>query len=748
MWRCGRGIVWAVSVIVLVCCVSHLVEGGAGLQDMDSVEKREKVLQEVSELSTGNLGTACVSGPGYRLAKAPLRFPRFDTARQKVDLLARILKDSLKFRDTRLLETMVSNLLLSDEEIEAARVLVKNEATRLPESLTHARANRSQFPPTQDPPKATTDTQLQAAIVMEKPWYEDAYNETWAAQNATKFQKNLKPPVFMGWWTFPYFDCGSRRWLLSYTVPLSLDVPPEAAPRASPQSSGRNTRTSPQIKDMGMLSVDVDVTPLDINQCDLEADPPDSQLSYFLGTHKCDRNSSVCVFSPGHGWTRGGYKCQCKENFFARNKTFNGTLVEVAWQSKIESKDPTYDLLYVCRPCRPECPGCHNDQPCMAHYNWPFRIALLTISILCILFTIVLMGMVYHYRSVKVFRLASPTFLCLCLIGCAIMYFEMAAIFPVLDMYSCVATKWTRHLGFCITFSSLLMKTWRVSLTYRVKSAHKIKLTDKQLLQWLTPVLLIMLIYLGCWTISATPRAEDIKDYNGLRFKQCQYNWWDHSLAVGDMLFLMWGVKVCFSVRKAESFFDEATYISWAVYNIAVVNIVMVSFHLLIFPNAGPDIKYLLGFLRTQFSTSVTILLIFGPKFYRIIKGTGDQYDNRARAKGVTASFSLNGLGVMNDEPADLYQENEELKEEIQKLAAQMEFMKIVHMEMNNRHLKPKPGGYFSEKNSVMSSAQSPGGKTNPNHPASAAAKMDCSGGNENSSVRLSPAAELASERV
>ncbi|MPC64154.1 putative G-protein coupled receptor [Portunus trituberculatus] len=35
------------------------------------------------------------------------------------------------------------------------------------------------------------------------------------------------------------------------------------------------------------------------------------------------------------------------------------------------------------------------------------------------------MALVYHYRSVKVFRLASPTFLCICLIGCIIMYFEV-----------------------------------------------------------------------------------------------------------------------------------------------------------------------------------------------------------------------------------------------------------------------------------------------------------------------------------
>lgn len=66
-----------------------------------------------------------------------------------------------------------------------------------------------------------------------------------------------------------------------------------------------------------------------------------------------------------------------------------------------------------------------------------------------------------------------------------------------------------------------------------MKSAHKVKLTDKQLLQWMVPILLVMLIYLGTWTISDTPTAEVIKDNSGLKFKQCVYNWWDHSLALG-----------------------------------------------------------------------------------------------------------------------------------------------------------------------------------------------------------------------
>lgn len=49
-------------------------------------------------------------------------------------------------------------------------------------------------------------------------------------------------------------------------------------------------------------------------------------------------------------------------------------------------------------------------------------------------------------------------------------------------------------------------------------------------------------------------------------------------------------------------------------------------------------------------------------KVIRVLRGQGDQWDSRARARGVTASFSLNGIGLVPEETTDLYQENEELK--------------------------------------------------------------------------------------
>lgn len=62
--------------------------------------------------------------------------------------------------------------------------------------------------------------------------------------------------------------------------------------------------------------------------------------------------------------------------------------------------------------------------------------------------------------------------------------------------------------------------------------------------------------------------------------------------------------------------------------------------------------------------------------------------------------------------------------------------MKIVHMEMNNRHIKPKVGGYFSQN--AVNSTQSPVGKA-------IYMKFDSS---DSPTSRISPAAELVSERV
>lgn len=451
-----------------------------------------------------------------------------------------------------------------------------------------------------------------------------------------KFSPSPPNASFRGWWTYPYYSCNKSRWLLSYSV-------------AIPPTSRHGIR--------GFLSIDVDVSDLQVNQCDrsrkfeevtprsgggggegrvkaryetffqknavifVNTEDNEKEIEAFLGSHKCHAETMNCdnrnypfinnklllhpggsageagaggsgshampgLYTPSYAssansmWVRGAYQCTCKAGYYSMRHPhgFNGTLMEVSYLEYLANVSHIYATTFVCYKCAPGCDSCDSPAPCLATYNWPFRIALLTISVLCAAFTIGLAFYMFAHRKVKVFKVASPIFLMITLLGCATMFLEMAAIFPILDQYSCIATKWTRHMGFCVTYTALLMKTWRVSLTYRVKSAHKVKLTDQQLLQWMVPILLVMLIYLGTWTLSATPYAEVIRDSLNLKFKQCSYNWWDHSLAIGEVLFLAWGIRVCYNVRNAESLYNEARLISYAIYNIALVNTAMVAF--------------------------------------------------------------------------------------------------------------------------------------------------------------------------
>uniref|UniRef100_A0A336LQJ2 Phosphodiesterase n=1 Tax=Culicoides sonorensis TaxID=179676 RepID=A0A336LQJ2_CULSO len=689
---------------------------GAANQVLSTQNIIEESLQTIHDIQINNIGKSCHI-ESYRSLKIPLNTEIFSGAREKADLVAVVLQDVGLGRHNGLMDALVKGLL-SDPQVIGARALTTNLSSGAISSFVYwkkqvgtlnglIRVDESDFVIGMKPDNSY-------------PWFEDPISSP--GLRSAKFAPSPPNMSFKGWWTYIYYSCSQKQWMLSYSVVIS--------------PGGRHgTR--------GFLSIDIDVSDLKVNQCENEYRKNDyfsvsdtqssnslypqfSRNSYFKqnedsftigvfhNTHKCHKSSMKCEYKPHLGkssltfsnWVRGAYQCICKTGYFSYKHPhgINGSIMEYAYQEYMENRSTLYTNEFVCLRCAPGCETCSGPEPCLASYNWPFRITLLTFSVICGVLTLALAIYMFQHRKVKVFKVASPIFLTITLLGCAIMYLEMAAIFPILDKYSCIATKWTRHMGFCLTYTALLMKTWRVSLTYRVKSAHKVKLTDKQLLQWMVPILLVMVIYLGTWTLSATPYADKITDQNGLIFKQCSYNWWDHSLAIGEVLFLAWGIRVCYNVRNAESMYNEARLISYAIYNIALVNTTMVAFHLLIFPQAGPDIKYLLGFIRTQLSTSVTVALVFGPKIIRVLRGQGDQWDKKSRFRGITASFSLNGVGLVADETTDLYQENEELKEEIQKLAAQIEFMKIVNMEVNNRHLKPKPGGFFT--------IQSPMGKS------------------------------------
>lgn len=671
----------------------------------DQFERREDLLNRIHDITTNNIGTLCHQ-KRFQMVHFPIAIKDLSTRQDDFVLMSRFLGHGpYLLKDESLLRSMLKILLLEDKKVDKVHVV-------LFDSQKAISAKRSSGPNNLN--KVHFEEKPLNDDLRSMPWYIDRYaSHSWLSDNFISDRRlsGLEGHPYSGasnvsnWWTYPYFSCQKVAWSISFIAPID------------PTSLINNAS--------GLIVFDRLLSGLDLNQCEINKASMDHSgnrieepqlfhaeevprtsgmvINHFHGTHKCHRDTSTCSFDPGHGWTRGGYFCRCKSGFFGTtgSTSFNGSLVELAWNDKLHEGSDAYDLLYRCQPCAEGCTTCLDASPCLAHYNWIFRWALLVISILCVFLSLIFIPLVFKFRKYKVFKLASPMFLCITLVGCAIMYLEMVAIFPYLNMPSCIATKWTRNMGFLVTYSALLMKTWRVSLTYRVKSAHKLKLTDNQLLQWFFPILLVMVIYLCSWTFSDPPQAVFIEDSQGLKFKQCHFGWWDGILSTGELVFLLWGVRVCVSVRKARTHFGEAKLIRWSIYNIATVNLVMVSIHVLLFPHAGPDMKYFLGFLRTQMSTTTTIILVLGTKFWRVFKGTANDLDDQLRAKGNSACMFSIPVEDQHDEPKDLSSENEELKEEIQKLASQIQYLRIVGMLTANFHIKNKKEGYFSEENAV-----------------------------------------------
>ncbi|OQV15352.1 putative G-protein coupled receptor [Hypsibius exemplaris] len=583
-----------------------------------------------------------------------------------------------------------------------------------------------------------------------------------------------------------YYSCPTERWLAKMAFPLNL-------------THGKDESDHVFRSQSSVMVLAVDITDWDIYQCN-ELDIKNAKtavtvapsagiddaipraptttttrshhaklIDQFAGSAKCHRDTNDCIFHPGFGWRKASYSCRCRAKYYplANDQLLPGgggaspppgvLANDTQWGITAAAvvvpigasgyggsgllmlaDDEARGLAVECAHCRRDCDACTNGLPCFYVFNRPLRILLLSVAVLCIICTLALGIFIHKYRRVKVIRVASPKFLCITLLGAAVMYSETIAIFfeDQPDIYVCMAIEWTRHLGFLITYSSLFMKTWRISGLFRVKSAHKIKLSDKQLLQWMCPILLIMIIYLASWSAGAPAAPEILENESKLKYPQCAYGWWDHCLVVGNVVFLVWGIRVCYRVRKAESYFNEAKFISFAIYNIAGANAIFLLLHLVVYPQASPDIKYVFAFVRIQLSTSVTVFLVFCPKVLAICRGQGENFEFHDRP-GAQIPLNINGT-ISNDDVIDVFQENEDLKDEIQKLASQIEWMKIVHMNMGNRHLKAK---HSSAQYHLAASYFPPS-------PILRSLRRRSSDAMEYTTARLSPAAELASERV
>ncbi|CAH3141563.1 unnamed protein product [Pocillopora meandrina] len=325
---------------------------------------------------------------------------------------------------------------------------------------------------------------------------------------------------------------------------------------------------------MGMTTIDIALTNVDINQCDKGSEGK-FQFEIFAGTHRCKNETTQCLPVTGLGFRAGSYKCVCRPGYYFPNVTshakyFNGSEIEAA---AVEPSHRYYSNpdSFQCIKCQPGCDACVDDSPCIVTLNWPLRRALMGLTVVTILAAIGISAFILYFRELKVVKTASPHFLVIILAGCMLSYSEILVLYPEPQNTLCIVRLWFRHIGFGLGFTSLLLKTWRISVIFRVKSAQKIKLTDRHLLQRLAPILALYVVYLLAWSLAGPSHVVEMKMPGDLKFHECSFDWWDHAILIFETLFLFWGIHLCYNVRKAPSAFNESKFISWSIYNLTVV---------------------------------------------------------------------------------------------------------------------------------------------------------------------------------
>uniref|UniRef100_A0A1I8P846 G-protein coupled receptors family 3 profile domain-containing protein n=1 Tax=Stomoxys calcitrans TaxID=35570 RepID=A0A1I8P846_STOCA len=435
-----------------------------------------------------------------------------------------------------------------------------------------------------------------------------------------------------GRWSKPYYDCGGGNiWMLTYTVPFF----------------GYENAT---YHFKGTSGIDIDLRRVDIDQCPQRNIPGSTKpLNIFAGTDKCKQRTTMCEAIQGLGFRRGSYKCVCRKGYYfpdttSHHKYFNGSLLEEEYEKLMLGKNSTYNILneYECLPCAEGCDSCEDSSPCIAALNWPMRTSILVLACIVIGLLPPAAWFTFRYQQVKVVRAASPALLRVIALGAFFIYCTNIVMYPNPNLYTCTARIWLREIGFSLTYGALMLKTWRISVIFRVRSAKAVKITDAALLKRLGCICGAIGTCLLVRTLVSPPDVVVGRTADDLKAFLCKTDWWDYTFTSMEVVFLAWGVRLCIMVRKAPSEFNESRFISMAIYNEFLLTCFLNVSMLFLQSPANPDLLYIIFFCHTQLTITLLLALIFGSKVYIVLRsGKSHQENIGMGAKSSGAKFNF-----------------------------------------------------------------------------------------------------------
>ncbi|XP_060829665.1 metabotropic glycine receptor-like [Bombus pascuorum] len=451
----------------------------------------------------------------------------------------------------------------------------------------------------------------------------------------------------------------------------------------------------------GTSGIDIDLRRLDIDQCPLP--PGSTQLNIFAASDKCKKRTTECIAIPGLGFRRGSYRCICKRGFYypdtkSINRYYNGTVIEEEYEKLMMGEENQYDVdgVFECLPCAEGCESCEDDSPCVVSLNWLMRTAILILECCVIACLPAVALFTWKYGKVKVVRAASPVLLRVIVLGAFFIYCTTIVMYPRPNVITCTVRVWLREIGFSLTYGALMLKTWRISVIFRVKSAKAVKITDGSLLKRLGVIVMTFSVFLSIRTLVAPPVVIVARTADDLKAYLCRTDWWDHSFTILEVIFLIWGIRLCIVVRKTPSEFNESRFISMAIYNEFLLSVFLNVSMLFLQSPANPDLLYVIFFCHTQLTVTLLLCLIFGSKVYVVFRSGGKEDSKHSGATGKFLGKSSRPTGTSNQtnsislQHGNFTDESDGATEEFRRFIIQLEVLKEKNVLLGNHHLVNK----------------------------------------------------------
>ncbi|XP_040473691.1 probable G-protein coupled receptor 179, partial [Falco naumanni] len=483
-------------------------------------------------------------------------------------------------------------------------------------------------------------------------------------------------------WSPPFLECRDGRFLPAWVVTLSSAF------------YGLKPDLSPEFK--GVVRVDIELRDVAIDQC---ASGP----GWFADTHRCDLNSTQCVPQESRGFVLGMYLCRCKPGFYGAGGVASGARAGMA------GADGGSRL--ACRPCRQGCATCEDDVPCLIQEDRALRAAVLSCQACCMLAVFLSMLVSYHFRRSKRIRASGVVLLETILFGSLLLYFPVFILYFKPSIFRCIVLRWVRMLGFTIVYGTITLKLYRVLKVFLSRTAQRVHyMSSGRVLKMLGLILLLVLWFLAAWTIGMLENADKniplvirTQTTHGLHFYICSHDRWDYMMVIAEMLFLLWGSFLCYATRAVPSAFHEPRYMGIALHNELMIS---AAFHVVRFimaPSLHPDWTLLLFFAHTHGTITMTLVLLFIPKFLH----AGSPLREEIAAEVYEDELDMRHSGsCLNSSIASAWSEHsldpDDIREELKKLYMQLEAHKTWRMAASNPHLPKKRSSRRSLGRSIL----------------------------------------------